>query len=78
LTAAIDIRSKMRETGWNYYELCRAICIVMQDPAFTQTPAQASDEETRSRVTKDLQAACATDTLPKSHARTAYCCAGAS
>lgn len=57
LTAAIDIRRKMRETGWNYYELCRAICIVMQDARFTQTPPQASDEETKAKVMNDLQVA---------------------
>ena len=54
-TTAIDIRDRLGEIGWVFYELYRAVCIIKQDANFAGQ--QISDEKIRRRVVSDLKRA---------------------
>ncbi len=56
LTTAIERRGPWQESGWLFYELNRAQCRIMLDPAFQQD--LPSDQTHKSQIVQDLQAAC--------------------
>jgi hypothetical protein len=55
LTTAIEIRGPWQEHGWLFYELNRAKCRIMLDPAFSQN--LRSDRGKKSQILEDLRAA---------------------
>jgi len=63
LTAAIEIRGPWREHGWLFYELNRALCRIMGDPAFIQD--QSSDPDRKTQIVEDLRAAVQSDDVER-------------
>lgn len=61
LTTAIEIRGAWKKHGWLLYELNRAFCRIMLDPAFGQD--QRSDPDLRKLILQDLRAAAQVDDL---------------
>jgi len=55
LTTAIEMRGPWQEHGWLFYELNRAQCRIMLDPAFVQD--LPSDQAHKSEILHDLRAA---------------------
>ena len=55
LTTAIEIRGTWQEHGWLFYELNRAQCRIMLDPAFAQN--LPSEQAHRTQIVDDLRAA---------------------
>jgi hypothetical protein len=59
LTQAIEIRDRVQDEGWLFYEFNRAICQIMLDTNFQQDRPSASDN--RDRIVADLKAAWQSD-----------------
>lgn len=55
LDKAIEIRNKLKESGWLHYEFNRALCRINQDQAFAE--GRPSSRESQSNILGDLKAA---------------------
>jgi hypothetical protein len=51
-TTAIDIRDRLGEGEWSFYELYRAVCVIKQDTNFASN--KPSDDHLKERVAADL------------------------
>ena len=55
LTAAINLRGPVAETGWGFYEFNRAICRIMTDVGFSKR--SVTDETRKEEILADLRTA---------------------
>ena len=63
LTTAIEIRGPWHEHGWLFYEFNRALCRIMNDPAFVQD--HPSDPDRKAQILEDLRVAVHADDIKR-------------
>ncbi|KAA3608742.1 MAG: hypothetical protein DWQ01_11600 [Planctomycetota bacterium] len=57
LSRAIELRDQSQAKGYHFYELCRAMCRIELDPAWSELPRQKCEASNRTLILQDLNRA---------------------